>query len=683
MATLTVNGVKITVDDSFKTLSPEDQEATVNEIATQMAAGGRGNRPERSGGIEGGVRSLARGSLGIGSYLDELNAATNATLAPLIDPMLPDRGYEKLPGATWGERYDQALGIQRRKDDEFDNDHPYVSTGLKIAGGVGSGGALLKAAPVIGNYALGNTGVSTGARLISGGVAGGATGAVQGFGAGEGDATARAQQGMKEGLIGIGAGMATVPLAAGANRLASALTRRILGESNDALSSLSEQGRKYVVNELSDPGKLARYRSSLDNLGPEAMLADVSPEWLGVARGAAARPGTRGIIVDPLNERAGLANTRLRADVATNLGPDPVPSQIAREIEGGRAQLARRYGPVMRERVPYDFTPITDDLDHSISTLRGDAQRQLQRVRGMLNDFGGEAVTNDPSVAFQTRQAIDGVLATEQNPKVISALTEARQMIDDALRASVPRIKEVDAGYSELSRQLEALGTGRPILNNEASAMRPVELQEALTEGALPQGMQIGPSAVPTRMRQSALGELYRAIGTKANDTTALRNTVRGEGDWNREKLGMLFGQEPADNVLNAIDRETVFGDTANRVTRGSDTAMGTRFNQFLDEVAKGQEIPSDATLAGTTARLARSIIKRMVQGNAETNAGKLAEDIGKLSVATGTSRDQIVEAILKRGQRNVIDQQREGAVRALTRGGGLAGYSSLPGVRN
>lgn len=37
MATLTINGRKVTVDDSFKSLSPEQQEATVNEIAASFA----------------------------------------------------------------------------------------------------------------------------------------------------------------------------------------------------------------------------------------------------------------------------------------------------------------------------------------------------------------------------------------------------------------------------------------------------------------------------------------------------------------------------------------------------------------------------------------------------------------------------------------------------------------------
>jgi hypothetical protein len=682
MATLTVNGVKVTVDDSFKTLSPEEQEATVNEIASQMAAGARGNRPERSGGIDAGVRSVGRGVLGVGSYLDELNAATNATLAPVIDPLLPDKGFEKLPGKTWGERYDQAIGIQRRKDDEFDNDHPYVSTGLKIAGGVGSGGAVLKAAPVVGNYVLGNTGASVGTRVASTVGSGGATGFVQGFGAGEGGAEERAKQGRNEAIVGAGTSLAMMPLAAGVRAGTSRIAKALLGERDDALSTLTGDARKYVINELSNPDKVTRYREALNDLGPEAMLADVSPDWLGVARGSATRPGTRSLVVDPLNERAALANTRLRADVETNLGPDPVPSRIDREIQANQNQVAREYGPVMRERVPFDFTPITDDLDRSVSTLRGDAQRQLQRVRTMLNEFGEDAVTTDPSVAFQTRQAIDGVLATEQNPKVISALTEARQMLDDSLRASVPRIKEVDAQYSELARQREALGQGRQILTNEATAMRPVELDQMLNEGALPEGMLVGPSGVPTRMKQGTLGEIYRAVGTKANDTTALRNIVRGEGDWNREKLGMLFGREPADNVLKAIDRETVFGDTANRVTRGSDTSMASRFGSYLDDIARSQEIPADRTAIGLGLRGANAIARALLQKNSTANASQIAEDVGRLSVAKGPARDAIVEALMKRGQEYATDQQRDAVVRALFQSGGRAGYPSVLGSR-
>ena len=72
---------KVEIDDGFLSMTPEEQEATVDEIAASLEAGGGEAAPERSGGVEGAVRAVGRGVLGIGSYLDELNAATNARCA--------------------------------------------------------------------------------------------------------------------------------------------------------------------------------------------------------------------------------------------------------------------------------------------------------------------------------------------------------------------------------------------------------------------------------------------------------------------------------------------------------------------------------------------------------------------------------------------------------------------------
>jgi phage terminase large subunit-like protein len=86
--------------------------------------------------------------------------------------------------------------------------------------------------------ALGNTGASTTARLVSAGGAGGGTGLVQGFGAGEGGARERGKQAATEMAIGTGTGVAMLQIAAGANKAVSALTRKTLGESNDAATVL-------------------------------------------------------------------------------------------------------------------------------------------------------------------------------------------------------------------------------------------------------------------------------------------------------------------------------------------------------------------------------------------------------------------------------------------------------------
>lgn len=628
------------------------------------------------------VRTLGRGVLGVGSYLDEANAATNAALAPLIDPLLPD-SFQKLPQDSFGGRYDAALEIQRGKDKSFDKAHPVASPALQVAGGVGSAVGLMRAVPAIGSAVLGNGGASVPAKLAAALGAGGATGAVQGFGAGEGGAIERSKQAGIEGLVGAGTGAAMIPVAAGVKKGSEAVMKALFGETDDALSTIGRAGRNYLVKNLSDPNKVSLLRDRIDELGPQAMLADVSPDWQGVARGAAARPGTRGLIVDPLTDRANMANTRLRADLDSSLGPAPIPSRIERGLEEGLDTVAEGYRPVMRDAMAVDTQGLAENLDAMVANTRGPEQQAIRNVRGYLNVPGTNELDPNPQALHASRQAIDGLLSSETNPQVIRQLTAARQEVDAILAEAAPGIKDVDAQFSELARQRTALGQGRPILNNEASALRPQEVEEMLAEGALPQGQQIGPSAVPTRMRQGVRAEIDRAVGTKANDTTALRNIVRGEGDWNRDKLGLLFGQENADQALRAIDRETIFGDTANRVTRGSDTAMGSRFGKFLDDIEKSQDIPGDLTMTGLGVRGVRALARALMQKNSGANASQVAEDIGRLSVAQGGNRDAIIQALMQRGEKNVVAEQRDALVRALLQGTSRAAYPSLPGVRD
>lgn len=220
--------------------------------------------PPRADGINGAVRAAGQGVLGIGSYLDEMEAATNAMLAPVFDPLLPD-SFEKLPGETWSERYDQALEIQRRDSREYDEDHPYLSTSLKLAGGVGSAAALLRALPSIGNYALGNTGASIAGRMASGTGAGAGTGIVQGYGAGEGGAENRSSEAQIEALWGAGA--VAVPLASGLGRLGSAAYRKFFGTGGDVPvpSAPANRAPGMAAEKAQDGGELAAGRVGLYN----------------------------------------------------------------------------------------------------------------------------------------------------------------------------------------------------------------------------------------------------------------------------------------------------------------------------------------------------------------------------------------------------------------------------------
>lgn len=120
--------------------------------------------------VEGVGRAAARGIPIVGGALNKLEAATNAALAPVVDPLLPD-SMEKLPEGTFGERYKHALDIQEGKDKSFAEAHPVADAAAEIAGGVAATGGA--AATATGARMLGLTG-RTLPQLMARGAASGA-----------------------------------------------------------------------------------------------------------------------------------------------------------------------------------------------------------------------------------------------------------------------------------------------------------------------------------------------------------------------------------------------------------------------------------------------------------------------------------------------------------------------------
>lgn len=602
--------------------------------ATPAASGGQGELS-----VNNVVRSAATGVPIIGGALNQMNAATNAALAPLLNPLFSEEN--QLKGATFAERRAESLRQQQGMDRDFSAQHPVVDTAAQIAGGVAGVAPAMMAAPAAFGGGGGTMVARSMASMLTGGGIGGA------------DAAVRSGADLRStglgGLTGGGLGLIAPGVSSGAGRVAAALADRVGGFSKPTgvLSALPKPAANYAFETLGDPARQAALRADLERLGPQAMLADVSPEWMGVARGAASQPGMRDEIAVPLLTRDAAKNTRLRADMDSAIGAPPIPSQVEAGVAAGQRDLGPRYGEVFRGARAVNTEPLAHIIEADAINMRGPAQRAAQQVRGMLDIHGAPGnLDPNPGTLFQTRQAIDGMLAGETNPQVIRTLSGYRQRVDDMLAQAVPGIKDVDAQFAELARQRDALGRGQQALESGRTAPRPQELAEEVRQGALPQGRMVGPSAAPLRMRQGARAELDRVVGTNANDPAALQRLVRSEGDWNRDRLRTLFGSG-ADDVLNAVDRETTFFRTNNRVTSGSDTAMANRFGDFLDQAATPSQIPTDTTIAGLILRGAQKAGQKALGSNAEERAARFAKDLGRLAVAQGDARDRIVQSLM------------------------------------
>ena len=115
MPTLNIGGQKVRVDDSFLQLSPEDQNATVDEIAKGLAS-------KRSGTIGETVDAFVRG-------------AANAATFGFADRIAAGMGSLTGIGGERGE-YDKNLATQRAIDEANLQEHPVATIGGNLAGGL-------------------------------------------------------------------------------------------------------------------------------------------------------------------------------------------------------------------------------------------------------------------------------------------------------------------------------------------------------------------------------------------------------------------------------------------------------------------------------------------------------------------------------------------------------------------
>lgn len=356
MATLNIQGQKVTVDDSFLQLSPEQQNATVDEIAsslntqsapqvaqpqqrqiTQEAWGqlpanvqeGLTAQGTTVGGLGGQHTGLAQPELQELSAPQKLTEAGMATMSGLIEGV-PVVGPAYQRGANWlgGQVIGLATGqdpnelIQRA--DEIRGDINQRNLPANISGQVASNiGAMGGAATTqVGKQALGMVG-NLGQRVVNAG----ATGALE-FGA---DAIARGQAPSEiYDDMAIGGGIsAAIPLGG-------AVLKGIWGGASDALSPLM-RGSTNPAKEASRRIATAR---TIDAANPNSMMVRQADENLAQDLG-----------FDTLNIHRGGEETRALARQAANVAPDArntlekaAEDTFVGQVERGQALVNRVAG---------------------------------------------------------------------------------------------------------------------------------------------------------------------------------------------------------------------------------------------------------------------------------------------------------------------------------------------------
>lgn len=674
MATLKIGDRSVTVDDAFLKMTPDEQNAAVEEIAGSLGAGGTGAQSAPASFTPAPAPQ---------AMMPEFDAMGNptggmvATPAPGNDKRfldVVDKGVRMLAnGMTFGmadrfaggmdaltgkaPSYSAGVDAQHAQTQAVRDEAPILAGVAEAAGGLGTGVGLMKNGVTL----AGRVGPKLLPRILGFGAEGAAYGAASGAGNTYSekpeDYAGNAWSGVKTGALLGGALPAAGALSAGVYRVGKAM----LGGGIEDIGRAGSAALRAAA-QADEAGLRA-----LPTMGPEAMLPDAGPSMLGLAQGAATGNGPgKSQLVSALKARDAGTGERLAGVVDDAFGPAPIPSRLDAAIRTEQRAVSPIYEQALADAKAVDTRPIADYIESTIPNMRGPARAALEQVRSDLN-IPGNAAHLDPSprALISIRQSIDDAMEAAPG-HVRQTLGGVRRMIDAELAAKVPGIKAADGQFAELARQRDAVERGQAIFDTgRASVIRPRELADDMAAAALPQGEMVGPSAVPLRTRQGARAEIDRVVGTNVNDLNALERTFGTPQDWNQQKGRIVFGDDPMDRLIEAIHTNRRYRDTLQRVDQGSQTAARTEAAKAL-EAADGPR--TDATWTGLGAAAVQRVVKAMMGLNSEATKDQVAR------VMASPQADRIVEALL-----NSAGQTRAGAAainRALANPAYLAGAS-------
>lgn len=566
---------------------------------------------------------------------------------PFAGPFL-SRAVAGTKSAMGDGEYADSLKAEQARDNTYDADRPIESTGLKIAGAIGGTAAMY---PLIGGSTIGQGLLGLGGKTMTGAVARGVTaGATQGLAQGVGDSSditdvrETLPQAGRNALYG-GALGGFIPAAFGGAGL---VADKVMNQGRDVVDALSDPARKHVLGMIDDPTRLAVQRAEIQRLGPNAALADASQEWLGVAQGAAARPGSRSAVVDALTARDAGKNARLQGAVDANLGEAPTPSWQDARIKGNQRALGPVYDRAVAGQPPIDVNiGLLQKVDDALLNAKGEKETALKAVRETLLMKNGQPDISADGL-HNTRQALDFLIneTWKDAPRKQALAQDYRSAVDAALKGNIKRFGRLDSAYAEMANQREMLEKGGSVFDTGKTAIRPEELNSVINNNR---------PASNRMLSAGARAEIDRIVGNNANDVAKLNSLLKGEGDWNREKLRLLFGRDKADDVLRVLDAERVMENTKRLVVDGSQTAPRMEFADKLREIAKGRDIPSDRTAVGLALAGVQKAARRIGAKQGDDAADQFAKELAKLSVATGAQRDQIIDALMQRGVRKSV----------------------------
>jgi hypothetical protein len=440
-------------------------------------------------------------------------------------------------------------------------------------------------------------------------------------------------------------------------------------------------------------------------LGPLATFADAGPNMEALAGGIAAKGG-EGLnqLTSILEGRRGATTARLQSDLNTILGPAEDPQLVTNALRGQRKLEHEVYPEIHRNAPPVDASSVADAIDAHLKDAVGPEKSIMQTIRKELVEtpektaadgtVTPETYTTSSQKVHNIRKWLDGMInygdaGLGVTPGAVSAqqgaLKDVRGALDSVLKDQVPGMREADAASSALADRIDAVKEGyKEVFNTGDSAQWPSTY--AAEFGALtPEEQQA--------IRQGVRGRLEKDTGVKANDLTALKTALQidhgGEGGWNAQKLGTVWGDQAKNDLLAAVNREKAFEATNANVLKNSKTSAREGAKADLKE---GSPIADRDWRAANPLGLALGFAKNQVVNPIANillgqDRGAYEAQLARALTAQGAERDALYSGLLARHAQNQIVSSRAAPVgnavrygtNLLLRGAGATERPELP----
>ncbi|ODT18157.1 MAG: hypothetical protein ABS57_06625 [Mesorhizobium sp. SCN 65-12] len=661
--TLNIGGKRIAVSDEFLKLSPEQQNATVDEIigriapkvdpATNQPPGVPAYSPPGVEGYDPQSGTVKRYSeLGSG-----LLGLTDTASFGFADEAAAGLGYG-LDRITGGNTpYSEiARDIRQQQQDAYDENPKSYIAGMG-AGGIGSGIGLAKS-----GLSLGVRAAEAGAplyRVALGGLGDGAVlGGINGVGSGDGleDRAIRGGLGAAAGAaVGFGAPYLVSGVSAGLNPIITAATSRFRPQvfADAALGEgLKRSGRS--VDQITDALMAARAAGQDMYTVADAMGHAGGRQLSTVARTPSdARQG----VVDALLRRQTGQGDRLASFLAEGFdAPDTAMQRAAALTANRSATAATNYEAARQSAGAVNLNGVVGEIDRLLgrdpilgetALSQGPLGARLAALRDQLQKGGEQLVDFDKVLNIKS----DLFQQMQRNPQVANDMRPVYSQLDAALEDASSGYRWANDTFRQQSRAIDAVDAGRDAASSRTraadnidrfNAMTPEE-QQAFRAGyvdpqiARVESASISPSTNKARVLMTEkTGQEYPAFAAPGRADLLGDRIAREQRMFETANAG-LGGSKTADNLADAAEMAKFDPAVMTKLFSGRPVAA------IMDAVTR---------LINEGRGLTPRVIERVGKALMETDpdAARAVLQAAEAQTKRSTARNTVINAILNSG---------------------------------